>query len=99
MPLGVLCVPLSLAPGADRRSRLRRCLPALYAFVLVSALLYIATPWGIAGAVRTSRGWSLTRGPLFVFQYTPTASLASLSLAVLWRRVGPRDAPAGGRRP
>ncbi|HET6305350.1 MAG TPA: hypothetical protein VFG80_11280, partial [Myxococcota bacterium] len=75
MPLGVLCVHLFLELGADRRSRLRRCLPALYAFVLVSALLYIATPWGIAGAVRTSWGWSFTMGPLFVFQYTPTASL------------------------
>jgi PAS domain S-box-containing protein len=98
MPLGVFCVHLFLELGADRRSRLRGFLPALYGFVLVSALLYIATPWGIAGAVRTSWGWSFTMGPLFVFQYTPTASLASLSLAVLWRRVCPRDAPASERR-
>ncbi len=98
MPLGVLCVHLFLELGADRRSRLRRVLPALYGFVAVSALLYVATPWGISGAVRTSWGWSFTMGPLFVFQYLPTASLASLSLAVLWRRVCPRDAPASERR-
>jgi PAS domain S-box-containing protein len=98
MPLGVLSVHLFLELGADRRSRLRRLLPALYGGVAVSVLLYVATPWGIAGGVRTSWGWSFTMGPLFVFLYTPTASLASLSLAVLWRRVFPRDAPASERR-
>jgi signal transduction histidine kinase len=93
MPLGVLSFHLLLELGADTRKRLRSLLPALYAGTAVLILSYAATPWGVAGAVRTEWGWSFQYGPLFLLQYTPVATLAALSMTFLWWRVYPRQAP------
>ena len=93
MPLGVLSFHLLLELGADTRKRLRGLLPALYAGTALLILSYVATPWGVAGAVRTEWGWSFRYGPLFLLQYAPVATLAALSMTFLWWRVYPRHAP------
>jgi PAS domain S-box-containing protein len=92
MPLGVLSFHLLLELGADRGGGLRRALPWLYGGTGLLVALYVATPWGIAGVVRTGWGWSFRYGPLFLWLYLPVAGLASLSMTVLWWRAYPRNA-------
>ncbi len=100
MPLGALCLHLFLELVGETSSWLRRrCLPFLYALTGVSIALCIATPWGFESVHRTSwGGWGFTTGPLFPFFFAPIAFFVAFSLAVLWRRVYPADAPASERR-
>ena len=99
MPLGALCLHLVLEVFGDTTSWLRRrCLPALYAFAALSIATYIATPWGIESVHPTSWGWSFTPGPLFFLLYSQTAAFVAVSVAVLWWRVYPPDAPISERR-
>jgi signal transduction histidine kinase len=99
MPLGALCLHLVLELFGDTPSWLRRrCLPGLYGLAAVFSAIYITTPWGIESVQPTSWGWSFTPGPLFSLLYAPTAAFAAASLAVLWWRVYPPNAPTSERR-
>jgi signal transduction histidine kinase len=98
MPLGVLSLHLVLEIGPGPRSRLRALLPWLYGLTAANVLLYLVTPWGIAGAFATDWGFSFHFGPLFLFQYVPVALLAGVSMTVFWRRIHPPGAPQGERR-
>jgi PAS domain S-box-containing protein len=97
MPLGVLSLHLFAELGTDR-GWLRRALPVLYGLTAADILVYVVFPGGIAGAVRTSFGWSFRYGSLFLLQYVPVALLATISLTVLSRRLVPPGAPASERR-
>ena len=99
MPLGALCFHLFLELVGETSTWLRRrCVPVLYALAGVSVAICIATPWGFESVHRTSWGWGFTPGPFFFFFYAPTALFVAVSLAVLWRRVYPADAPTSERR-
>ncbi len=95
--LGVLgFAPLSLhlfvvgSAHAGRASRLGRWLPGVYAVSALLALLYLGTPWFIAGVERVPWGWSPRFGPAFGVALAWAAGWpAALAVAAARRRERP----------
>jgi signal transduction histidine kinase len=86
MLLGPIALDLFSEIQCDARSRLSRLVPLAYACAALSIVVYVATPWGLSHAVRTSWGWSYRLGPAFPFLYV--ASVGWIGVAALsWRRL------------
>ncbi|MBW1685102.1 MAG: PAS domain S-box protein [Deltaproteobacteria bacterium] len=85
MLLGPLSLDVYIEILGDARSRLRRLVPLAYASAAVSILLYLATPWCLTEAVRTTWGWGFHPGPLFLVVYGATMSWVLVAL-INWPR-------------
>ena len=73
--------------GTNLHARVRRWLQASWGLSGVCAVLYAATPWGLAQGVPTGwGGYSFRFGPLFLLPYLLTVGQVGLAL-VSWPRV------------
>jgi signal transduction histidine kinase len=87
----------ALMVARDRDTRLvRSAIRANYAASGVMLVLALATPWLVAGAVRTWWGWSVVPGPLMVVQYAITGGSVGAGLLLGW--LGDTLAPEEQRR-
>jgi len=94
--LGSLVIPpvlfhlLVIAIG-ERPKSFRHLLPAVYGAALGCGLASIATDWVVAGAERTSWGWTMLAGPglAVVFAISASGPLAAGGYWALRRRAAP----------
>ncbi len=92
LALGPLAVSTILHSLDAPPARVQRALAVLYTLAGAALAVTWTTPWMIAGAHRTSWGWSPLPGPVFPFQVALTVGAAAYALW-LWRRYArrPRD--------
>jgi PAS domain S-box-containing protein len=95
--LGPLGLHIFVEILGDARSRLRKLVPVAYATAAGCIVLYAATPWCVAAAVRTGWGWGYRFGPLFLIAYLPTFLYTGIVL-LRWPRALPSHASSRERR-
>lgn len=86
MLLGPIALDLFSEIQCDARSRLGRLVPLAYACAALSIAVYVATPWGLSHAVRTSWGWGYRFGPAFPLLYASTVGWIGVA-TLNWRQL------------